>query len=439
MNKISLISRNFFYVILTKIQLLIFCSSPRAFKILYDSSNNGNLPRDSVQTNVYKHIPLYACANMISRISFRKARPLNSVRQIHTSIILLAKKSRDSALTIEGVKKLVLSDDKNSNNLDTNSVTYAVLKDICQNHGISKVNASNASRNVKLLLLQKRLSDQDILKCLEKYNKPDVISNIKLPSKESTTTVTKPKVEIHPYKSKIPPSLVNKVKTKDKSEKIDIIKKLQEEVGKSEDIDLQSLRQYLNLVEKREEQLKQMQKIEKRMYKWKDVDKQVDLTAGKLLFSKQDKAPKKTNIKVRRYMTKINGILDIILRSNKKYRPILIIDLENKEQEHKFLGKNFNLFDVNHTDIYGIINSSPISPEEVLGVITKAENSGFKLIGNIYNQEKKIVFQGAKNVETSSSISPLKLAIISLILGTPLAYFYMNNIQEDKAETNKRD
>ncbi|KAL3235058.1 hypothetical protein RNJ44_02846 [Nakaseomyces bracarensis] len=355
--------------------------------------------------------------------------PIPYARQIHNTIASFGQTSKSSIPTVKSIKNTVLND-KNSQ-IDKDSITYAVLKDICHTKGYKNVDIVNATRNVKLLLLQKRLSDNDIMKSLEKFSSSTVISNIKMPAKGSKNNTSKPIVKIHPDKSKTPSSLVNKVHIKDGNGKTDIINKLKEEARKSEDIDLQSLQQYLNLVEKREEQQRKMKKIEKRMYNWKDVDEQFDLTAGQLLFSKEDKVTAKSNIKVRRFMSRFNPILDILLRSKKRYRPVLIVDLESKEHDHKLLGKNFNLFDVNHSDIYGIINSSKVNPEEVLAVITKSEEEGFKLMGNIYNQENKLVFQGKNNSEASFSFSPLKLGILSLLLGSPLIYLYIINNSVD--------
>lgn len=90
----------------------------------------------------------------------------------------------------------------------------------------------------------------------------------------------------------------------------------------------------------------------------------------------------------------------VLLHESKE---LLVYELTTKTERIAPLSNDNSLFNINYKDLFGIINSSGSAPEEILSVINRFENKGWKLVGDLYDQSQSIVFQ-----RQASSASPLK-------------------------------
>ncbi|KAI8386677.1 uncharacterized protein HLK63_G07139 [Nakaseomyces glabratus] len=320
------------------------------------------------------------------------------------------------------------------------SALYSVLSDIGAKHGLKDIKNKKTFANLQLLLLQKRISDGEISECLTKLDNHKEITNIVSPIHPNAKQPIKKKVihvNLKPSTAKPNHNLDDDNIASGLARKSADQSKV---AGKSTkgDIDIKALENYLDLIELREKQKQNMQNMTKRAYKWDEVTSNVGVSPGKMIFGSDINTTTKSNIKIRRMTNKIATVTGFLNKSKKRYKPILIYDLSSKETTNKLLGKNFNLFNVNHTDLFGIINAAHFPPEEILGLISKFEDDGWKLIGNIHDKEYCVVFQGDESKLIVDNKPNILIPTALMLVGFgSLYYYYVNYYDEEQSKVEE--
>lgn len=96
------------------------------------------------------------------------------------------------------------------------------------------------------------------------------------------------------------------------------------------------------------------------------------------------------------------------------------------------LSNNFDhsVFNINFTDLFGVINASGSPPDRVLNEINEIELKGWKCVGNLYDNNKIVVFQssnplleGTKIPQKSFTNSKRFLISFSALLASFFAYY----------------
>lgn len=74
---------------------------------------------------------------------------------------------------------------------------------------------------------------------------------------------------------------------------------------------------------------------------------------------------------------------------------ILLHSLENNKDVTLSNNIDHGVFNINFTDLFGVINASGYSPDRVLKEINDIELKGWKCVGNLYDNNKIVVFQSS--------------------------------------------
>ncbi|KOG96150.1 Mrx4p DI49_5297 [Saccharomyces eubayanus] len=278
----------------------------------------------------------------------------------------------------------------------------------------------------KLLLLNKslltqRLSDKDIL---EGMNSVSVPVNVVIP-RDITSQEEKLKVELQRRKLEnidLHPSSQVHIEELLRSLNIDTNKheEIYREVSlylqKNEDsknsmgpsqhdhadIDLNSLKKYLQNIEKKAYQKNVIDKRKKnqtRIYEWSadSFSESVPLTAGNILFKRRPSRP------LKHLANRISTFLNSNKRGKKvgngekamKGSRLLLHSLDDNKDITVSAEFDYGFFNINFTDLFGVINASGYPPERVLDQINDIELKGWKCVGNLYDNTKTIVFQSS--------------------------------------------
>ncbi|CAI4054252.1 hypothetical protein SUVZ_16G1190 [Saccharomyces uvarum] len=317
----------------------------------------------------------------------------------------------------------------------------------------------------KLLLLNKslltlRLSDKDILEGMDSVSVP---VNVAIP-RDITSQEEKQKVELQRRKLEnidLHPS--NKVHIEellhslniDTNEHEEIYRKVSLYLQKNEenknsmgpsqhdhvDIDLNSLKKYLQNIEKKAYQKNAIDKRKKsqtRIYEWStdSFSESVPLTAGNILFKRKPSRPLKG----------LANRISTFLNPNKggkkvgngekalKGSRLLLHSLDDNKDITVSTELDYGFFNINFTDLFGVINASGYPPERVLDQINGIELKGWKCVGNLYDNNKTIVFQskdpfckeeGRASKRLSTARKTFFISITTLIVSFYAYYRYL--------------
>ncbi|AJW00419.1 hypothetical protein H802_YJM1356P00111 [Saccharomyces cerevisiae YJM1356] len=326
--------------------------------------------------------------------------------------------------------------------------------------GEGKKNAINPLQtNVQILnklLLTHRLTDKDILEGMNLAAGP---VNVAIP-RDITPQEEKKKVELrnrkaenmdlHPSRKMHIKELLHSLNVdmcndEEVYQKISLYLQKNEEsrtsVGASQqnhvDIDINSLKRYLQNIEKKARQKSAIDKQKKnqaRIYQWntQSFSEIVPLSAGNILFKREPN----------RLWKRLQNGISVFLGSNgggKKSKTtkkvlqgnnILLHSLENNKD--MTLSNNFDhsVFNINFTDLFGVINASGSPPDRVLNEINEIELKGWKCVGNLYDNNKIVVFQSSnplledtKIPQKSFTNSKRFLISLSALLASFFAYY----------------
>lgn len=345
------------------------------------------------------------------------------------------------------------------------------------NRGLKKGDKQDPASSLqdKLLLLNKslltlRLSDKDILEGMDSVSVP---VNVAIP-RDITSQEEKHKVELqrrklenidlHPSSKVHIEELLHSLNI-DTNEHEDIYRKVSLYLQKNEenknsmgpsqhdhvDIDLNSLKKYLQNIEKKAYQknaIDNRKKNKTRIYEWSadSFSESVPLTAGNILFKRRPSRPFK------RLATKMSTFLN----SNKggknvdngekalKGSSLLLHSLDDNKDITVSTEFDYGFFNINFTDLFGVINASGYPPERVLDKINDIELKGWKCVGNLYDNSKTIVFQssdpsfkeeGGASKSVSTGHKTLFVSITTIIASF-YAYYKYRLSQHKEAEDN---
>lgn len=173
----------------------------------------------------------------------------------------------------------------------------------------------------------------------------------------------------------------------------------------SRNIDVRCLEHYLQKAEQHESQRRKYAWEQAKKYNWEqNYQGPENLSAGQILFTASgDKRARKGLIGRLASLFSSPSVPDSQRSTDDESKELLVYELTTKTERIAPLSNDNSLFNINYKDLFGIINSSGSAPEEILSVINRFENKGWKLVGDLYDQSQSIVFQ-----RQASSASPLK-------------------------------
>lgn len=180
---------------------------------------------------------------------------------------------------------------------------------------------------------------------------------------------------------------------------------LRSQSGNSRNIDVRSLEHYLQQAEQHESQRRKYAWEQAKKYNWEQsYQGPENLSAGQILFSASgDKRARKGLTGGLASLFSSSSVPDSERSTDDESKELLVYELTTKTKRIAPLSNDNSLFNINYKDLFGVINSSGSAPEEILSVINRFESEGWKLVGDLYNQSRSIVFQ-----RQTSSTSPLK-------------------------------
>ncbi|EHM99937.1 YPL168W-like protein [Saccharomyces cerevisiae x Saccharomyces kudriavzevii VIN7] len=350
----------------------------------------------------------------------------------------------------------------NFSSLEVNLITrlVSVLKGGC------KKNLEN-SLQAKVLLLNKslltqRLTDEDIFKGMNLVSGPVNVAiprDISSQEKKERVKLQSQKlqnIDLHPSGKAHIEELLHSLNldTNDHEEiyrKISLyLQKDEESVGASQhnhvDIDLKSLKGYLQNIEKRahlKRAINKQRKSQTRTFEWntESFSETVPLTAGSILFKRRPSRLWK------RFQNGIGIFLNLtkgakkISTANKvpEGNNILLHSLEDNKDITISNNFDYGLFNINFTDLFGVINSSGYPPERVLNRINDIELKGWECIGNLHDNSKVMVFQSSHQFSDEGRVpkgssTPRKTFFISItaLLTTFFAYYKYRLLQREE-------
>ncbi|CAI4038928.1 hypothetical protein SMKI_06G2800 [Saccharomyces mikatae IFO 1815] len=217
---------------------------------------------------------------------------------------------------------------------------------------------------------------------------------------------------------------------------------------KNVNIDVKSLKWYLQNIEKkahRKNVVNEKKKSQTRTYQWKteSFPETVSLTAGNIIFKR------KPSLLWKRLQNGLSGFLNINKMEEKaghsskvlQGKSILLHSLVNNKGVTLSNNFDYGVFNINFTDLFGVINASGYPPDRALNDINDIESKGWKCVGNLYDNNKIIVFQRnhsflkKKKIPKRSFIDP-KVSLISFtaLLASFLAYYKYRLSQSEEAE-----
>ncbi|CDO93162.1 unnamed protein product [Kluyveromyces dobzhanskii CBS 2104] len=280
-------------------------------------------------------------------------------------------------------------------------------------------------KKLQLLILQKRVSDNDIRLAIAKINADQIINvvtpkpiNLKkeLQNLEKTASL----VEERP-RSKMPKSSQRLLVSHDINPKPEHIEKSNSkkntEAETITDQDIEALKKFLEKAETQEKQIKKFVLEQQRKYKWSsNQGPSTRMTSGSMIFQEQTPSSRlRKGTPINSYLLKYDSFAHPF--SPIKIKEVLVYDV-NKSKGRIEPPESTILVHVQKKDLFSVVNGGRIAPDQLLEIINKYENKGWKLIGDINNDTYNVVFQ--KSYVKPALIerkSKLAIGLSGLILG----------------------
>lgn len=279
-------------------------------------------------------------------------------------------------------------------------------------------------RKLEQLILQKRVSDSDIYHSIQRASAANVVNVIKPVKIHSQTNdnfkrSTFPRLEIHPGSEPIKGLGANLMN--------DTISKLPEITSNTEtqqkssdnitDEEITALKKFLERAEQQEKEIKSFVLQQQRKYDW-SLDKEMNKipSSGSMLF---ETAPRAKVLRRKSPLTFISSNLDRLAHSINSMESNKILVYDVPQSKEIIEPKNApTLLNVQYKDLFGVINTGKYAPDLLLELVDKYENQGWKLVGDIIDDNYKIVFRQIPKQQQPKSLKS-KVAITTIaVLGS---------------------
>lgn len=189
--------------------------------------------------------------------------------------------------------------------------------------------------------------------------------------------------------------------------------------GKAETIteeDIATLKRFLEKAETQEKEIKKFVLEQQRKYNWSMEEvPQNELSSGSLLFQQplHSRRPRVVS-SVSSFFSRFDRLAHPF--SSTKSRKILSYDV-SKAKETIEPSDSTVLLNVQYKDLFGVINCGKYAPDQLLEIVNKYENQGWKLVGDIINNDYRIIFQKLK-IKGPLISRPARVALIAALLAS---------------------
>lgn len=331
------------------------------------------------------------------------------------------------------------------------SFEHEALDKLIKKTSGSKEIGNKSVREIYNLILQRRINDDEIYSIIAKISQNSVI-NVSVPKKlvvEQSVEGSKGNIEpfftIHPEGEDHLSNVLNTIQEyKSSTLKLQSIETIgvptNTITGSSKEalqtnIDIKSLRKYLQRAEKEEKQRKHYAWEKQKHYNWEErFSNSFKISPGRLFFA-DDKIIAKT-----RGWPNISKVFfnESSVASSQIYndsKELLIYNLSEQSKHILPEGNKNSIFNINYKDLFGVINGSGYLPEEILPTINNFETAGWKLVGVLYDNSASLVFQRAVNTTRKNNEKWTKkrnLLWASIIALTGAASFKIFNKETPK-------
>ncbi|QEU59911.1 hypothetical protein KDRO_C04350 [Kluyveromyces lactis] len=255
-------------------------------------------------------------------------------------------------------------------------------------------------KRLQLLVLQRRISDDDIHNAITKVNSNQIINVVtpkpinlqkELKNLEKTATFHEPRQRPKLQRPSHPTPSQHEVGVKSLHNNV-VHPKKDTETETITDKDIEALKKFLERAETQEKQIKKFVLEQQRKYKWSSNQGPASrISSGSLLFQEHIPSVRlRKNSSVGSYLSKYEKYIHPFAPT--EVREILLYDV-TKSKEKIEPPESTILVHVQKKDLFAVVNGGRIAPDQLLAVINQYENEGWKLIGDVNRDTYNIVFQ----------------------------------------------
>lgn len=332
-----------------------------------------------------------------------------------------------------------------------------IIKQLSQNRFPADSNSKQISHELYILMLQNRISDNEINKAIKDSMKDEVIVNVKVPKIPRMNKVDKTAKSSHiphdlePQQNTGFDDILRQIAEMDHSnsnELYQIVTNLIEESNEiqkfssnaSKDpndinqININVLESYINKVKTRQKQKKSLLEEQKKIYDWSNnIDSPLRYESRNLLQEMQTKS-----IFSWKYL--FNSLRKKKLlkspTSNDDYQYLFINLKTNTEHIRNSNESNNYLMHLQQSDLLNIINRASVTPDEVTKRLKDLEAENWELLGNIMDSPEVLIFSKSQEKKAINSTYVLLLSLLIPLFSIPLIY---NKSDTTKTVNKKND
>lgn len=270
------------------------------------------------------------------------------------------------------------------------------------------------------LILQRRIKDDDIYKVISTVKNTSVI-NVSVPKYETTKKVGSKSQRLYQPFLKIHPEEVdhlgNVIQASIHDEKSSNYLNSPQFKGlhaatvtdtvpaEKLDIDIKSLRKFLEKAEIETKQRRHYAWENQKRYNWEQrLANAQQPSPGKLLFGSGAESFTRSRQGFFKSLF-TNTRLGTPFNLDSEPKELLIYNLEAKSKHYIPPGNDNSIFNINYKDLFGVINKCGFPPDETLSLIKNFETQGWKLVGDLYDNSKSLVFQRASSKRGAQKIA----------------------------------
>ncbi|CCD27316.1 Mrx4p NDAI_0K01250 [Naumovozyma dairenensis CBS 421] len=261
-------------------------------------------------------------------------------------------------------------------------------------------------------ILTNKIND-DYIYQLIKDTHPNKVTNIKIPNvnSKSQTSLANPakesinfKPQRHAHVEKILKQLLNYDISK--KDMIEVLNALLINISPSENTELSAgeidggkavnivdLERYLKKLINEDIQKKKLKELQWKTYNWGQVVESPIFKPGSTLFEQY----RLSNNILLRIVDKVinarNYLYNNKARNNNIAKEYLIFDLKDKSRHKPSNILKNSMFTICYRDLFAVINSSEKPPEETLTFINEITKEDWTLVGNLYEDHNKLIFE----------------------------------------------
>ncbi|CAB4252706.1 Mrx4p KABA2_02S02508 [Maudiozyma barnettii] len=335
------------------------------------------------------------------------------------------------------------------------------LKQLSVNRFPSTLSPKQISNELYVLILQNRVSDNEIYRAIQNSRKDGDIVNVKVPK----TQYSKKKIQnTKTHKNPIPRDLkpqktsefdnllqeILEIDHNHSNELHQILSNIIEESNELQEFKSQSLgiehdnnqinikilETYLHNIRNKQDQKKSVLEAQKKVYDWNHSFDSLHTYNSKNI-SVEMEPQRLFNREF--WMSYVNKYF-----SNSKVQPIkeseyLFMNLKtNSESVETYNETTHSLIHLQQSDLLNIINRSSITPEEVLKRLKELQNKNWKLMGNITDSPEVLMFE---KPNSNKKFPRYKYTIFLFLTGVtfiPLISYYRNFSHQDRKLSSTR-